>query len=222
MKYLTLLLFLISFNSLKAQIGYEINGNIRGLTDNSKIYLINGSERKVIDSAVVKNEKFILKGKLNNTVHTYLYEGKTNKLADILLDNRKIEVFGDSPNFDNIKVTGSNIDEQWKQWYRDDQKIGYLKYRINEVAELLITQKDTVNSKSLLEIADELFKDRVILLKSYVKKYGNLPSGAVLPTLCTIQDKLTKNDFLEMFNSLSPEMQRTNLGKEVFELSNKK
>jgi hypothetical protein len=92
MRYFIMLLALISFTSLKAQSGYEINGNIRGLTENTRIYLINAGERKIIDSAVVKNEKFILKGRLKDALHTYLFEGKTNKLADILLDNREIKV----------------------------------------------------------------------------------------------------------------------------------
>ena len=222
MKYLIILLALSSFNLLKAQSGYEINGNIRGLTKNAKIYLIDAGERKILDSVIVKNEKFIIKGKLKDATHTYLYEGKTNKLADILLDNRSIKVFGETPNYDNVKITGSKIDEQWKQWFKDDQKIGYLRYRINEVTESLIAQKDILNSKSLGEVAEELLKDRINLLKSYVKKYGSFPSGALLPTLCTIQDKLTKNDFLEMYNSLSPEIQKTHLGREVLELSSKK
>jgi hypothetical protein len=222
MKYWAILLITISFNSLKAQSGYEINGNIRGLTENTKIYLIDAGERKVLDSTVVKDEKFILKGKLKDALHTYLYEGKNNKLADILLDNRKIIVFGEIPNYESIKITGSNIDEQWKKWYEEDQKIGYLRYRLSEVIASLTIQKDTANIKTLGEITDELLKDRINLLKSYVKKYGNSPSGAVLPTLCTIQDKLTKSDFLEMFNSLSPEMQKTYLGKEVKKLSKEK
>ena len=170
----------------------------------------------------MSNEKFILKGKLKDAIHTYLYEGKANKLADILLDNRKIKVFGEAPNYDNVKIIGSNIDEQWKQWYTDDQKIGYLRYRVNEVKESLIAKKETLNSRTLGEIAEELLKDRINLLKSYVKKYGNSPAGAVLPTLCTIQDKLTRSDFLEMYKSLSTEMQKTHLGSEVLELSNKK
>ena len=222
MKYLIILLTLFSFNLLKAQSGYEIDGNIHGLTENTKIYLINAGEKKILDSAIVSNEKFILKGKLKEVIHTYLYEGKANKLADILLDNQKIKVFGEAPNYDNVKITGSNIDEQWKQWYTDDQKIGYLRYRVNEVQESLIAKKDTLNSRTLGEIAEELLKDRVNLLKSYVKKYGNSPAGAVLPTLCTIQDKLTRSDFLEMYKSLSTEMQKTHLGSEVLELSNKK
>lgn len=222
MKHLTIFLILISFYSLKAQNGYDIHGNIHGLIDNTKIYLINSGERKIIDSAFVKNEKFILKGRLKDVIHTYLYEGKTNKLADILLDNRKVKVLGETPNFDSVKVTGSDIDQQWKQWFNDDQKIGYLRYRIVEVTESLISQKDTVNSIILRQITDDLLKDRINLLKTYVKKYSNFPSGAVLPTLCTIQEKLTKNDLLEMFNSLSPKMQRTYLGKEVKKLSNEK
>ena len=221
MKSQLILLALLSFSNLKAQSGYEINGNIRGLTESAKIYLIDAGERRILDSAIVKNEKFILKGRLKDAAHTYLYEGKVNKLADILLDNRSIKLFGETPNYDDVKITGSNIDEQWKQWFKDDQKIGYLRYRVNEVTEALISQKDTLNSKTLKEIADELLKDRINLLKSYVRIFSSLPSGALLPTLCTIQDKLTKNDFLEMYNSLSAEIQKTHLGREVLELSNK-
>ncbi|WP_163823260.1 DUF4369 domain-containing protein, partial [Proteus mirabilis] len=85
-----------------AQYSYEIQGHIKGLLDNTKIYLINGGKRKTIDSALVKNERFVLQGRVDDAFHTYLYEGKSNKLADILLDNRKITVLGEKPFYDSI------------------------------------------------------------------------------------------------------------------------
>ena len=44
----------------------------------------------------------------------------------------------------------------------------------------------------------------------------------LLPTLCTIQKQLTKDDFLEMYNSLSTEMKNTYLGNEIKKLLDKK
>ncbi|RYX83989.1 DUF4369 domain-containing protein, partial [bacterium] len=186
-----------------AQTGYIINGNISNLNNNSKIYLIDGSQSKIIDSAVAKNGRFLLKGKLANAVHTYLYEGKSNKLADILLDNRQIFVTGSSPDYDSIKVNGSEIDSQWKEWYAEDQKLGYLKYQLNKVYQELLKNQDTTNTYKLNIIINQISDDRVIMLKKYVKKYKNTAAGAALPTLCLLQNQLTKADFLEMYNSLS-------------------
>ena len=84
-------------NLLEAQTGYTIKARIDGLPDNSKVYLIDGGRRKTIDSAIVKNEAFVLKGHTAEAAHTYLYQGKANKLADILLDNREILVSGSRP-----------------------------------------------------------------------------------------------------------------------------
>lgn len=45
--------------------------------------------------------------------------------------------------------------------------------------------------------------------------------GAVLPTLCTIQTSLTKKDYLEMYNVLTPRMRSTTFGKEILDLAEK-
>ena len=209
-------------NFLGAQDGYSIIGHIDGLTNNSKVYLIDGGRRKTIDSATVKNEIFTLKGHISEAAHTYLYQGKSNKLADILLDNREILVSGSQPVYDSIKVTGSDIDEQWKEWYVADQRIGYRRYLLNQISKSLIDKGDTATGIKIKIIADELMNDRISLLKQSVKKYGDSPAGAVLPTLCTIQDQLTKEDVLEMYNSLSVRMKNTYFGNEIKKIASKK
>ena len=205
-----------------AQEGYTINGHIEGLTDNFKVYLIDGSRRKTIDSATVKNERFVLIGNIPEAAHTYLYHGKSKKLADILLDNREIVVSGTQPVFDSITISGSDIDEQWKEWYAADQRIGYLRYRLIQISETLNTKGDTATGNKLKVITDELMNDRISLLKQSVKKHGDSPSGAVLPTLCTIQNQLTKDDILEMYNSLSLKMKSTYLGNEIKKIGARK
>lgn len=209
-------------NLLIAQDGYTIKGHINGLADNSKVYLIDGGRRKTIDSTTVKNETFILKGNISEAAHTYLYQGKSNKLADILLDNREIVVSGAQPVYNSIKVSGSEIDEHWKEWYAADQRIGYLRYRLIQISESLAVKGDTATSSKIKVIADVLMNDRISLLKQSVKKHGNTPAGALLPTLCTIQNQLTKDDIFEMYNSLSAKMQNTYLGDEIKKIASKK
>lgn len=216
---MTIVVSLCFLNLLIAQNGYTIKGHINGLTDNSKIYLIDGGRKRTIDSATVRNNNFVLKGSIAEAAHSYLYQGKTNKLADILLDNREIVVTGTQPIYDSIKISGSDIDEQWKEWYKEDQRIGYLRYRLIRISESLDEQSDTATSNQIKTIADQLMTDRISFLKLSVKMHGNAASGALLPTLCTIQKQLTKDDLLEMYNSLSIEMKNTNLGNEIKKLS---
>lgn len=160
-------------------------------------------------------------GKLDEPAHTYLYLGKTNKLADILLDNREIELSGSEPVYDSIEVKGSDIDRQWKEWYQDDQKIAYQKYRLDKLYKSLVSKNDLENSITVKTLSEELMIDRINLLKACVRRYNDSPSGAVLPTLCTIQTSLTKSDYAEMYNSLTPRMRSTTFGKEILELGEK-
>lgn len=186
------------------------------------MYLINGAQRKTIDSATVKNETFVLKGNLSEATHTYLHQGKTNKLADILLDNREILVSGSRPLYDSIKVSGSDIDIQLDECLEEDRRISNRRYRLNQISKSLTDKGDTATTNKIKVLADELMNDRILLLKKSVKKYGDSPVGAVLVNFCTIPDRLTKEDFLEMYNSLSVAMKNTYYGEEIKKRASKK
>lgn len=199
----------------KTSAGFRIQGNIKGLKDGSVISVIDGGARKTIVSTVASNGQFTLTGTLDDAAHVYLYENKSNKLADILLDNRSVTVSGTEPIYDKITISGSEIDLQWRVWSAADQRIGYQRYRIRQVHESLIKNGDTENAAKLQPVIDELTKDRIVLLKSYVRQYSNSPAGAMLPNLCTLQHNLTPANYSEMFHLLSPRMQKTKMGQEV-------
>lgn len=205
--------------------GYRVNGHILGLPDGTKMYLIDGGRRKAIDSAVVEHGRFVLNGTLPETAHTYLYAGKGSvslKLADILLDNRTVEVEASQPVYDQVVVSGSDIDQLWKEWWAEDQRIGYQRYRIKQVCESLLTRQDTANARPLRKIMDEMTASRVDLLKTYVKRYSTSAVGAALPTLCTLSNYLTRADYLEMYRTLSPVWQNSRFGREILSEAEKK
>ncbi|MCC5612717.1 DUF4369 domain-containing protein [Nostoc sp. CHAB 5834] len=202
------------------QSGYQVKGKIAGLTDGSKVYLIHGFKR--IDSATVNKEQFTIDGMLAEPAFIYLYIGRgkdSKKLADILLDNRTVLVTGSQDDYDHIKVSGSDIDQQWKGWFSKDQRLGYQQYRLEQVYKSLLGKGERAAADSLKTITDEMMADRITLLKDYVKQYHNSAVGAVLPTLCTLQDKMSQTDFMEMYNVLTPEMKNTEMARETMQLA---
>ncbi len=217
-------LWIISITASLAQAdpGYRIKGKIENLDDNVKIYLHRGMKR--IDSASVENGEFVLKGRMNEPAFTYVFVGKgkeAKKIADVLLDNRDISITGAKPDYDYVTVSGSDIDQQWRDWYDQDKHISSQQSRLNKERQTLINKQDTANANALSQQIDKLMNDRITLLKSCVKRWHDSPSGAVLPTLCTLQTRLSRADYLEMYGMLTPKMQSTAMGREIVEQANK-
>ncbi|MFD1140298.1 DUF4369 domain-containing protein [Larkinella insperata] len=219
---LTVLVFVLTVAAGLAQplTGYQINGHVRGLSDQAKIYLIDGGKGKVLDSAVVRHERFAFSGTVPEPVFVYLYAGKgpvSLKLTDILLDNRTLAVEAPKPVYDSVVVSGSDIDRLWKEWWRKDQQIGYQRIRIKKVYETLLAKNDTANARPLKQIVDEMTAHRIDLLKTYVKQYHTSAVGAVLPTLCALGKYLTRADYLEMYQMLSVNWQQSRFGREILQ-----
>lgn len=218
-------LILPVFCQAQADRGYQVVGELKGLPDGTTMYLIDGNKHRAIDSATVQQNQFIFKGRLVEPAHLYLHAGRgrtSQKLADILLDNRTVYVKGSKPEYDSVTVSGSDIDQHWKDWSKQDQQIGYQRYRIRQVYESLIGKKDTANATVLEKLIGEMQLDRINLLKTYVKRYHDTAAGAALPMLCTLSDYLTGADYLEMFNTLTPSWQQSSFGKDILVQAKKK
>lgn len=82
-------------------------------------------------------------------------------------------------------------------------------------------KKDTTNASMLTRKINQLTTERILLLKTYVKRYGDKASGALIATLCTVPKELTQEDYLGLYHSLSPAMQQTRFGTEILRQSKK-
>jgi hypothetical protein len=205
--------------------GYEIAGQINGLPDGTPIYLIDGGQRRRIDSATVQHGQFVLRGKLAEPVHTYLYAGRgrgSSKLADILLDNRRVQVRGSQPNYDSVAVSGSDIDRQWKEWFREDANLAEQRAGAGKSYRARLAQPDTTGAGLLKQRLTQLQQARIKLLKRYVRRYHDTAAGAALPTMCTLATSLTAADYREMYASLTRRWQQSAFGKEVLAQASKR
>ena len=218
--FLCAVTFMNSF--AQSEPGYQIKGKIDGLDDEIKVYLHRGMKR--IDSASVRNGEFVLTGRMTEPAFMYVFVGKgkgAKKVADVLLDNRDIVITGTKPEYDFVTVSGSDIDQQWRDWYNQDKRISSQQLGLDKMRQALIDKQDKAGANTVKQQIDELMKTRIVLLKSCVKQRYNSASGAVLPTLCTLQGRLSRADYMEMYTVLTPEMRATAMGREIIEQANK-
>jgi hypothetical protein len=205
--------------------GYEITGQINGLTDGTRLYLIDGSRRLRIDSATVQQGQFALRGTVAEPVHTYLYAGRgrsSTKLADILLDNQRVQISGSQPIYNEVVVSGSDIDRQWKEWFRDDSRLAQRRIDLSQRYQARLALPDTAGAGALRHERAQVQHERIVLLKAYVRRYHDTAAGAALPTLCTLSTSLTGADYQEMYQSLTPRWQQSALGREVLTQASKR
>jgi hypothetical protein len=198
--------------------GYAITGQIKGLADGTRLYLIDGGRRVRIDSATVQQGQFALRGRVAEPVHTYLYAGRgpaSVKLADILLDNQRVQVSGTQPVYNDVTVSGSDIDRQWKEWIREDERLAQRRADLGQRATARLAQPDTAGAGALRYERAQVQRERITLLKAYVRRYHDTAVGAALPTLCTLGASLSGADYQEMYQSLTPRWQQSTLGREV-------
>ncbi|WP_431129291.1 DUF4369 domain-containing protein [Flagellimonas flava] len=74
----------------KESKGYNIVGHIEGTPSDTKIYLFNMELQSNIDSAIVKNDEFVMEGKIDHPTHCVLIIPNQNKYADLIVENTRI------------------------------------------------------------------------------------------------------------------------------------
>jgi hypothetical protein len=209
----------------QAAAGYEVAGQIKGLPDGTHIYLIDGGQRKRIDSATVQQGQFVLRGQLAEPIHAYVYAGRgpgSSKLADILLDNQRVQVKGSQPVYTSVAVSGSAIDQQWKEWLQEDTRLAEQRAGVGKSYRARLAQPDTTGAGLLKQQQTQLQQARVELLKGYVRRYHDTVVGAALPTMCTLSASLTAADYREMYASLTPRWQQSAFGHELLTQAGKR
>ena len=175
-----------------------------------------------IDSISVLNNRFEYTGKVKEPffVQFLIKDGKTTKgkLTEFMLENSQILIKGNSTEYDNIEVSGSESDKILKEYLKKDEVLNSkwkeLKLKYDRYVEL----DDTLNRKETAKKLNYILQEeRVGLLKKYVSDHSNSTVGALLPSFCTIENALTKGHYKELYNSLSEEIKKTDYGQGLLE-----
>lgn len=191
-----------------AQVGvdsYEIKGILKGLSDNTTIFLTNGVTGQTIATATAKEGQFTLKGKLPQPELVQIgFNGKNEKL-DMFIGNDAVNLDGELANLEAAVITGSAVQ---KDYERFRVKFNPLKNKLNALANT-INQQSSSNAKrdSLINVFNQ---NKAILLATAAEFIKNNTASPVSPfVLFTVGPLYEDLDELEArYNDLQPIVQK--------------
>jgi peroxiredoxin len=209
-------LFLIAFKCASAQ-QYTINVHITGFKDHTKFLLKDNDVDANIDSAFIANDRFVLKGKLNDTPKSlWLYTTVEEKFyyANLLIGNEKIDITGSIEDFPfDLKITGSKIQDGFNQ-INELTKADY-KMRNELVAQYFQLSGDSakIKGKQIWNIIGKIDSTDDATRRIFIK--NNLNSYAGLQELFFLKKTYGKDSLTNMYNSLKPEYNKSTFGQRI-------
>ena len=109
--------------------GFEINGNLKGVPDNSVVYLAGFSGTDTITRTTAHDGHFVLTGKLNNTDARILNIPSLSRRMVLFMGNDHIFIKADSSNFNDINISGSDANHDYEEFiYHIKPSNDYVEY----------------------------------------------------------------------------------------------
>lgn len=96
--------------------GFEINGNLQGIPDNSLVFLAGFSGTDTLAKATSQDGHFVLTGKLDNTDARILNIPALNRRMVLFMGNDNITIKGDSTDFSDISISGSAANHDYEEF----------------------------------------------------------------------------------------------------------
>ncbi|MBL0882687.1 MAG: AhpC/TSA family protein [Chitinophagaceae bacterium] len=203
------LLFLLCMPiSVLAQIGvdsYEIKGILKGLADNTTVFLINGVTGQTIATATATSGQFSLKGKLPHPELVQIgFNGRNEKL-DIFIGNEVVSLDGEISNLEAAVISGSAVQ---KDYERFRVKFNPLKDKLNALANTINQQSSSTPKRdSLINVFNQ---NKAILLATAAEFIKNNAASPVSPFVLFAVGPLYEdlNELEARYNELQPIVQK--------------
>lgn len=222
------MLFLFGCQNQEKEIdGFIIRGDIKNSNNNELLVLKFVDGKTEIDSILIVNNKFEYSGKVEEPYFMQLLIrddkstkgilSNSGKLTEFLIENSEIFIEGNSMEYDSVKVSGSKSDAILKEYLAKDKILSSEWNTLKIEYDKSVESNDTINRKKIgKELNNILQVQRIDLLKKYVSDNSNSVIGGLLPTFCTLEDVLTKENYEEIYNMLSEKIKNSQYGKSLF------
>lgn len=210
MKRIVIALLLMPFFAI-AQNGFQITGNVTGLTEGATVQLINSNDNAQLAAAKVLNNKFVLTGKIQEPSLAILNLG-VNQQAYIFLDNSKVTVNGNAAAIRELKITGSASHDDFASF---ETTFNPLVLNLNaKVQAVNVAQGDAVKTLAAMKGYEDAKNEIQEAVNNYLQKR---PASYVSPWLLLITSEMTDDILLmeKRFNSLDKTIRESNMGKMV-------
>ncbi len=196
---------------------FAINATITGFKDQTKFILKDITNDVIIDSAIIINNKFGMRGQVAAEPHSYwlsaTYNGKFYYVV-LFISNDKIKITGDISDFPfDLHITGSP--SQDKSTSLNNQTKALYKQRNTLVAEYVALKGDSATvaakSKQIWHTIGKLDSIDDIIRKRFIKE--NLNSYTAVSELTYLKSRYSKDTLQKMYDELIPKYKQSEYGK---------
>jgi len=213
MKKTTFLILFFLFSIAGHSQGYQITAHLTGFPDGTVFYLKNLDVDAVIDSTVLRNNAFTLKGSLDATPQSiWLYCNCDNNFyySSMLIGNEQISVKGDKKDFPfELTITGSPIQDGINV-LNLLTKDGYTLR--NKLFSEYFTLGDSLEARkdSILRVIHDLDSVNLVVRTRFI--YEHPASYATLRELFYLKKSLGPDTLRHLFAIMPSSLQKSQLG----------
>lgn len=195
--------------------GYLVSGDAPGIYNGIRVYLQSPDARgkKVNkDTAIVMNEKFEFKGKVNGPNMWYLAVNSIKGSLPLVIDNHQIDITIDKTNIANSTIQGGKSNEGLKAYAAESQTLDEQRRKL--YAQYKAASDDDARSlvtKDITKVTTEMSE----LPFNYIEKNKDNALALVLLNDMLKTKNIDLNRVQEQLNSLDSDLKTSNLGQQI-------
>lgn len=186
---------------------YTIAGHIKGVPDDTKLYLFNMRTQVNMDSVITKNERFIMKGTIDIPTQCVIMIPNSQKYADLIVENTEINLEStyEDMYFQNV-VTGG-----YEQKLKNNlgQINGGYNRKYMEISDSLSRKlfKDTLHEKELRKQFNYNLEKSKTLMRAFILEHPN--SYFTLDLLYRNRQYISRKDLTRVLKDLETKYKDT-------------
>ncbi len=196
---------------------YQIDAHLTGFKNGTKFYLNDTQTSTNIDSAIIKNNTFGMKGRLDNTPQNLWVTaavGNEFYFFTLLIGNDHITVNGDVKDFPyDLSIKGSKIQDVHNQYINIIKESFKERNRLVEHIRGLKGDSAAIKSQAIWAIISKLDQKRNQESDQFVKTHLNSYEG--LFNLFYMKDRLPRDSMQLLYNRINPTFKKTAFAKQV-------
>ena len=209
-KLLFILLFTPLFSIAQQQKGFTIKGKLDGVPDKIEVKLYRFDDYKELAADVVKDDRFILKGKVDEPVLCFLNIGQ-NTPIEIYVENGNISVKEKETSPFEVEISGSNAHKAFRAFTKDF--IPYVN-QMNALAKFINQHPPGAERDSMFAAYAAVGE---MVQKKIDEEVLKNPNSIVTAFILNVTYGFNNDVLLleKRFNQLDKNIRQTNLGKEL-------
>jgi peroxiredoxin len=220
---LTTALLAIACNEL-AENEYSLSGSANGIENGKKVFVEVQSETgvTVIDTGVVENGKFELKGQITERDLGFIRIENENISVPFIIENGKINVTIVVDSMQYNKIGGTPNNDKFQEFNEKTLVVVKKKnkFEVNNMARMDAAKKsrDTATVKMIMMEYNSFQDEMNVISKKFIKDNPDSYLSVLLLENFLMRQYLTVDEIKSYFGSLSDDLKKSKSGKKIQEV----